>query len=267
MASFIPMIQYIELYTNLAKVITFDSPPEKDPMSEEIKGVYKETVSSSGNYQRQFNYNEQSYDLAFKYQSSATMLKVDDFIKNHALRGGVFDYYISSDELDHEQFRLETNSFKKERPLFEGSGPEFEYNFKFSIVRTIDHVLEVEGAELGQNSISETQFNLANNQTSPANITGLNFAVGTVRAAFIYYSIYRKTTGVGATELREAGEMYVIYGDSSGTWELTRTANGDAQTTITVTNAGQFQYMTSNITGTASVSAIKFRASTIGVEA
>lgn len=265
--NWIPKIEYTELYTLIPKTITFDSPPEKDPFNEEIKGEYKELMSSSGNFQRQFNYNIKTYDLQFKFQSNAVTTLVTDFITKHALLGGAFKYYTHSDEIEYEIFRLESNTFKKERPIFEDSTlGTFVYNVKFSIIKTLDFVIEIEGADMGQGAIGETQFNLVNNQSSPANITGLLFSTATVRAAFISYSIYRKTTGVGAMEAVESGEIYVAYKAVAGIWELVRSSNGDAGVVITIANSGQLQYTTTDYTGTASVSAIKFRASTIGVE-
>lgn len=266
MANFIPKIEYTELYSLANKSFTFDSPPEKDPFKEEIKGVFKETVSTSGNYQRQWNYNLQTCDLEFKYQSVTLMNAFDDFVLKHGLRGGSFKYYPHSDDTYYEIFRLESDSIKKERPLFDDSGSDFLYSFKFSIIRTMDFSLEVEGADMGYGAIAETQFTIANNQTSASDIVGLFFDPTNTRAAFVSYYIYRKTTDTGAVELAEAGTINAVYKPIEGVWELSRTATGDAGVTMTCTALGQFQYTSTNITGTPSVSIIKFKASAIGVE-
>lgn len=270
MSNFIPKIEYIELYTNTPKTFTFDNPPEKDPFNEDIKGVYKESVSSNGNFQRQFNYIEQTFDLDFRFQSSVVTAAMDDFIKNHAMRGGVFKYYPSSDEGEYEIYRLDTTSYKKQRPIFESGGPEFEYHFKFSIVRTIDYVIDIgEGADVGSGSIGETKFNLNNNQLTPADITGLDFDATATLSATVTYLIYRNTTGAGATELVESGKLYPIYKSGSSVWTMTRAAdnsdNDPVGVTLTITSTGQVQYISTNITGTPDESYISFRASTIGV--
>jgi hypothetical protein len=265
MANFIPKITYTELYTGYNKIIVFDSPPEKE-WNEEIKGVFKETKSSSGNFQRQFNFNETTYDLNFRFQTSLTMSKVDDFMLQHAMRGGAFNYYISEDEAEYETFRLESGSYKKERPIFENGGPEFEYHFKFSIIRTLDFELELPEGDLGMGAIAETQFTINNNQTSPEDIDGLFFDKNIVRSAIVTYQIYRKTTGIDAVELAEAGTIKCIYLDTAGIWNITKESNGDAEVEITMNNAGQLRYTSSDITGTPSISAMRFRASTIGKE-
>lgn len=269
--NYIPKISYIELYTATPKTLTFSSQPENDPFNEEIEGDYKETVSPTGNYQRQFNYTKKTYDLTFTFQSKTVMDKFDDFLKNHALRGGAFYYYPSSDETDYEIFRLESKSVKKKRPVF--AGGDFEYNFAFSMVRALDVTMQIGEGEVGVGAIGETQAEIVNNQTTWADITGLIFDTSglyfdplLVRAAFITYSIYRQTTGVGAVELVEAGSMIAVYKTAAATWDLTREAQGDAGVEIQILPTGQLQYKSSNIGGTPNVSAIKFKASTIGVE-
>lgn len=113
--------------------------------------------------------------------------------------------------------------------------------------------------------ISETQFNLANNQSAPANITGLLFDPGTIGVFLVDYRVYRKTTDTGATELAEGGALRGIYSPVAGTWELTQDRGGDAGITFSVTNAGQIQYTSSNIAGTPASSYIRFKARTMGL--
>ena len=254
--NFIPKISYYELYTEIPKEFAFSSQPEKDPFNEEYKGDYKETVSPTGNYQRQFNYIKKTYDLNFTFQTKAVMDAFDSFAQSTGLKGRAFRYYPSSDETAYEVFRLESDTIKKKRPVF--AGTDFEYDFSFSLVRALDQTMDVEGGDVGAGAIGETQAEIVNNQTAWADIaglifdtTGLYFDPLLVRAAFITYSIYRQTTGIGAVELVEAGTMI---------------AQGDAGVEIQILANGQMQYKSSNIGGTPNVSAIKFKASTIGVE-
>lgn len=263
--NWIPKIEYTELFTGTPKSITFDSQPEDDPYNEVITGNFEESMSSSGNYQRQWNYNEQQYTVDFKFQSSTVMAAVDTFIQNHALIGGEFDYYPSSDETDFETYRLKGNSFRKSRPVFEGSGPEFEYNFKFSMIRTIGFELEG-GVDVGAGAINETQFDINNNQAVAADVTGLLFDDAITRSAFITYHITRTTTGVGASELSETGTIKLVYEPTSAEWEFDRVSQGDAGVTLTCTVDGQFQYTSTNMTGTVDIHAITFRASTMAPE-
>lgn len=113
--------------------------------------------------------------------------------------------------------------------------------------------------------IEETSFAVVNNQSSAANVTGLVFDSADVHAAFIDYRIRRVTTGGGATELVEAGQLTAIYRPSTG-WELSigPSSGDDAGLVFTITSIGQVQYTSTNITGTPSVSEMKFKARCIG---
>lgn len=107
--------------------------------------------------------------------------------------------------------------------------------------------------------IAETSFSLANNQGSPANVTGFAFANGTVRSFDALVSIYIDAT----TDLFESYKLHGIQKGSS--WEMSQTAVGDdSQVVFTITNAGQIQYTSGNYTGFSS-GTIKFRAITTSV--
>lgn len=68
---------------------------------------------------------------------------------------------------------------------------------------------------------TESSFVLANNQTTPADITGLAFNFQGVTQAFVDYIIQRITTSTGATELVEAGCFILSYRPSTSEWRLT----------------------------------------------
>lgn len=107
--------------------------------------------------------------------------------------------------------------------------------------------------------IDQTSFSASNNQSSAANVTGLAFANGSVRAANILLSVYVDAT----TPLYEFFTLNVIQKASS--WELTATSTGDASGfTFTITNAGQIQYTNSNYAGF-NAATVKFRALTLAV--
>jgi len=136
--NFIPKIEYIELGTGVPKTITFNSPPEADPFNEEYTPSITKTKSNNGRTQVQFNYMEKLYSLEFIFQSEAVKDAVLDFYNNHAIRGGKFNYYPSSDEVDYETFYLNTRGFTLGRPIptgdFSGS---FEYDFKLKFERVL----------------------------------------------------------------------------------------------------------------------------------
>jgi hypothetical protein len=136
--NFIPKIEYIELGSLTPKTITFDSPPNEDPFNEEYAVDATITKSNNGRRQTQFNYIEKSYTLEFIFQSETVKAAILDFYNNHALRGGAFNYFPSSDELDNEEFYLADRGLELDRPIPVGDfSGQFEYDFKIKIERVI----------------------------------------------------------------------------------------------------------------------------------
>lgn len=112
----------------------------------------------------------------------------------------------------------------------------------------------------GPNDILTTSATLLNNQTTPANIPGLNFDVSEVQAIDIKYLIIR-TFDAGATTITEAGRILGSYNGSEFTISV-ETDGNDSGFDITVLNSGQFQYTTSDLANHVS-SLIRFEAKTI----
>lgn len=136
MANWIPKIEYTELNTGTPKTFTFDSPPEGDPFNEERKAAVKSTRSSAGVRQTQYNYSTIVYKLKFIFQSKTLYDSFVDFFDNHAVRGGDFKYFPSSDEIDFEVFEMSSTSAKFPRPIPDGAG-DFEYDIAFNIERVL----------------------------------------------------------------------------------------------------------------------------------
>jgi hypothetical protein len=112
----------------------------------------------------------------------------------------------------------------------------------------------------------ETTFTIANNQSSPANVTGALFNGATQRSFELDYQVYINTTGSGATELSERGKIFGAYSTVAGTWEITVSgAVGSSGVTFSMTNAGQLQYTSQNTTGTAASSSLHYTYRTMGV--
>lgn len=113
----------------------------------------------------------------------------------------------------------------------------------------------------GADDIPETTFNIANNQSSLATVTGLDFNPATVRSAVIDYSIYRTTN---STELAEKGTLELVYkngGTVTEKWSIGRVFFGDdAGVEFSMTDAGQMEYTSTNVSGTGYVGEMKFEA-------
>jgi hypothetical protein len=137
MANFIPKIEYVELGTGTPKTVQFDSPPEGDPLREELQANQRSKRSSSGVRQTQFNYALETFTLVFNFQSETVKDAFEDFFLNHAARGGSFDYYIHSDEVTFDTYQLRISSQKFARPIPAATPGEFEYDLRFRIERVL----------------------------------------------------------------------------------------------------------------------------------
>lgn len=107
-----------------------------------------------------------------------------------------------------------------------------------------------------------TIFSLVNSQAVAADITGLLVNLNKTRIATVEYLIERVTTGGGATELIEGGSFSLVYKPTSAIWTIVAIGTPGPSAggiTFTITAAGQVQYTSTNITGTASISRIGFR--------
>ena len=105
----------------------------------------------------------------------------------------------------------------------------------------------------GAGGVIETQFTIADNQSSYQDITGLVFDHNVVRSVRIEYTIYR--TNGGGVERRESGYLTAHYKAVAGTWTYSRlTTHGDDALNIAdslfVTTAGQVQYKSDSVGAT-----------------
>lgn len=91
--------------------------------------------------------------------------------------------------------------------------------------------------------------NIANNQASATNVTGLAFDPATIRSATIEYYVYR-TYDSGTQEVAESGTIYVTYKDVANDWDFVQVGNNvtGSGVTLTITPAGQVQYASDNKT-------------------
>lgn len=103
----------------------------------------------------------------------------------------------------------------------------------------------------GTDDILQTTFNIANNVSSVSEVVGLIFNSAQVRSAIVEYSVYRKTD---SNELAETGTLHLVYkngGTINSKWAIGRVFFGDdAGILFTMTDAGQVQYTSTNVSGT-----------------
>lgn len=120
---------------------------------------------------------------------------------------------------------------------------------------------------LGPNDITETTFPIANNVTAFGNIAGLLFNTGQVRGATIFYTIYRTSTA-NPSGHAESGTLNIVYDNAASAgskWSLVGfNQNGNSGVTFTITDAGQFQYKSSDINSVGYSGVMHFKATTLG---
>ena len=115
---------------------------------------------------------------------------------------------------------------------------------------------------LGPNDILETSFNIVNNQTTVANVTGLIFDSGSVRSAEVDYAIYRRSD-LNLSGNAETGKMHLIYDNNAG-WSISiGDVVGLAGVNFTITATGQVQYTSTDIDSLNYIGTIKFKATAL----
>lgn len=116
---------------------------------------------------------------------------------------------------------------------------------------------------LGTGDIVETSATIANNQSAAADVIGLKLVGPTVKHATIKYAIFRQVTSGTAAGYSETGTItasFNEYGTAGNFWELAHEFVGDSQVSLSITDVGQLQYLSTNLAGTAYAGTIKFSA-------
>lgn len=105
----------------------------------------------------------------------------------------------------------------------------------------------------GSGAVSETQFTIADNQSTYQNVTGLIFDKDVVQAVKVEYTIYR--TNGSSTERREVGTLTCTYKPVAAAWTWARVTDTEDEALgiddgLKVTTAGQVQYKSDSVGGT-----------------
>lgn len=120
-------------------------------------------------------------------------------------------------------------------------------------------VTNVLGNLLGPNDILETSFNIANNQTTAADVTGLIFNAGSVRSAVVEYSVFR-ISDANPSGNTETGEMHIVYDNNAGFSLGIGGVIGNSGCNFSITGAGQVQYTSTDIDNLNYIGVMKFKA-------
>ena len=122
-----------------------------------------------------------------------------------------------------------------------------------------EEVTDVLSNILGPDDILQTSFNIANNQTTAADVTGLIFNAGSVRSAVVTYAVYRISDS-NPSGNAETGEMHILYDNNVG-WSIgIGGIVGNSGIVFTITPAGQVQYTSTDIGSLNYSGVMKFKA-------
>lgn len=113
------------------------------------------------------------------------------------------------------------------------------------------------GSLSGPADILNTVANIANNVTTPTIVPGLSFDTATVRGARVDYNIYRVTS---TAEVVEQGMIFLSYKPNASTWDMFIIGSQNANTPLSITNTGQVEYTSDNMSGINYSGSITFRA-------
>jgi len=133
MAILVPKI----VYGSPEVTIEFDYPPNDDFRNQNYVADAKETVSSNGRSQTQFNYMENNFNLVFTFISEAIKLKMDLFFKTHGLLGKEFKYFEDKSLTTFKTVRINSKNYTPSI-LFPTNVPnEFVYQIKIAFTELI----------------------------------------------------------------------------------------------------------------------------------
>lgn len=106
----------------------------------------------------------------------------------------------------------------------------------------------------------------AYNPGTNIDIINLTFSTTQVRAADIFYSVYRNTTTVTAVE---QGIIHIVYDPSApvnNKWNISQERTGDASISFNITDVGQVRFTTTSLAGLNHTARLTFSAKALQQE-
>lgn len=109
---------------------------------------------------------------------------------------------------------------------------------------------------------TQTQFTVANNQSSAASITSLIFSETSYRSAMVLYTVERRTN---TQSYRQTGMLVCHYNHATSLWSVENivwSGSSGLDTGITFsidTSTGQLKYATDNMSGTGYVGKLSWK--------
>lgn len=120
------------------------------------------------------------------------------------------------------------------------------------IVQFAQAVAQALSTATGPYDVSPQIYTMISNVNTNVPLPSLAFPTSAVRGAIIQYTVYRNTTGVGATSGAQIGELQIIYnpnGPTGNKWEISNEHTGIANVSFSVTDQGQVTFSSTFIAG------------------
>lgn len=137
-------------------------------------------------------------------------------------------------------------------------------NWAEPIIQFAEAVAQALSTVTGPFDVPPQIYTMISNGNTNIALPSLTFPTSNVRSAFIQYSVFRNSTGVGAVTLAEAGELIVVYNPNGSTnhkWDISNEHGGqNSGVTFTITDQGQVQFSSTVITGAGATGFIGYTA-------
>ena len=133
-------------------------------------------------------------------------------------------------------------------------------NWSPAIIEAFKQIEQALNSVSGQFDVPQQTMSITAFPSATATIDNLSFPTSRVRAATIFYSVYRQTDAI---EVSEAGTLEICYNDSrpnNEKWEIVRTGEGDASISFSISDSGQVSFTTSPVSGTTTEATLAYRA-------
>jgi hypothetical protein len=240
----IPKISYGDVSST---DIVFDYPPAKGGDGPEEYDVIDHTnYSVSGVRQTSVDRIEAVRKLTFSHVSETILSQMQTFFLSWGYLGKSFKYYEDQSDVAYTIYQIKELKFQPKRILPVGAN-SFVYEFSLVLRRVI-------GAE-GNDDMT---ISIANNQASPANLTGLTLDYTTYQSVKIYFEIKRTTS---TSQRISNGYLTATYNSISGVWSITPggTFDGDDPGVAFDVSGQQITYTSDNQSGANYVGQIKLK--------
>lgn len=232
MAHHIPKIVYGTLNTT----IELPYPGQGFGEREQLDVSENVLVSLSGQRQVQMNFVEATKKAKFMGLSEAKVDSLKSFFLTHACYGKTFRYYENKDGSDYTTYELAELKFLPKRTGIAGENV-FTYELPVKLRRVEDDTL-----------VDYIEAEIANNQSSAANVTGLTLDSSSYKSVKIFCELRRKTD---TTEKICNGYLTAIYSVATASWAITAegTMDGDDDGVTFSMSGAQVQYTSDNMSG------------------